>query len=263
MDGNELRRAIDRAELSLVYQPIFALNTGKIIEVEALLRWEHPERGMILPTDFIPLAEETGLIFPLGNWALNEAGRQMKRWQTDVPKLAGVAVAVNVSCSQFARRGTMDAVVQTLKETGLEAQYLKLEITETAVMDNVVPAIAELTALRKIGVQFHLDDFGTGYSSLGYLHQMPIEALKIDRSFVSAIGSDRTNTSIVQTIIALAHSMDMRVVAEGVETEAQLAKLASLGCDCAQGYHFAKPLSPADLDTFAVTHASADPAIAA
>jgi EAL domain-containing protein (putative c-di-GMP-specific phosphodiesterase class I) len=187
----------------------------------------------------------------------------MKRWQTEVPELARVAVGVNVSCSQFARRDTRDAVVHALKETGLDAKYLKLEITETAVMDNVIPAIAELTALREIGVQFHLDDFGTGYSSLGYLHQMPIEALKIDRSFVSAIGSDRTGTSIVQAITALAHSMGMGVIAEGVENEAQLAKLTSLGCDYAQGYLFAKPLSPDDLVTFVRKHSSVGPAIAA
>jgi diguanylate cyclase (GGDEF)-like protein len=260
---SELRQAIDRGQLTLVYQPILNLGTGKMIEVEALLRWQHPDRGTIMPTDFIALAEETGLIFSIGNWVLRAACRQMKRWQTEVPELANMAVGVNVSCSQFARRDTRDVVVQALKEIGLEAKYLKLEITETAVMDPVIPAIAELTALREIGVQFHLDDFGTGYSSLGYLHKMPIEALKIDRSFVSAIGSDRTGTSIVQAIIALAHSMDMRVVAEGVENESQLAKLTSLGCDYAQGYHFAIPLCPDELVAFARKHSSTGPAIAA
>jgi EAL domain-containing protein (putative c-di-GMP-specific phosphodiesterase class I) len=218
---------------------------------------------MIPPTEFIALAEETGLIFSLGHWVLREACQQMKRWQTEVPELACTAVGVNVSCSQFARRDTREAVVHALKESGLEAKYLKLEITETAVMDKVIPAIAELTALREIGVQFHLDDFGTGYSSLGYLHQMPIEALKIDRSFVTTIGSDRTGTSIVQAIIALAHSMNMRVIAEGVENDLQLTKLTSLGCDYAQGYHFAKPLSPADLVTFARKHPTLSLEIAA
>ena len=260
---NELRQAIDRKQLSIVYQPILALDTGKMIEVEALLRWQHPEHGMIPPTEFIALAEETGLIFSLGHWVLREACQQMKRWQTEVPELACTAVGVNVSCSQFARRDTREAVVHALKESGLEAKYLKLEITETAVMDKLIPAIAELTALREIGVQFHLDDFGTGYSSLGYLHQMPIEALKIDRSFVTTIGSDRTGTSIVQAIIALAHSMNMRVIAEGVENDLQLTKLTSLGCDYAQGYHFAKPLSPADLVTFARKHPTLSLEIAA
>jgi diguanylate cyclase (GGDEF)-like protein/PAS domain S-box-containing protein len=260
---SELRQAIDREELSLVYQPILILETGKLIEVEALLRWKHAEHGMIRPMDFIPLAEESGLIFPLGQWVLKEACRQMKQWHARVPELDGVAIGVNVSCRQFARHGTIEAVKDALKETGLEAKYLKLEITETAVMDNAVTALAELTALRDIGVQFHLDDFGTGYSSLGCLHQMPIEALKIDRSFVGALGSDPTGTSIVQAIIALAHSMDMRVIAEGVENEMHLAKLTSLGCDYAQGYHFAQPLSPDELVTFVREHSNASAAAAA
>jgi EAL domain-containing protein (putative c-di-GMP-specific phosphodiesterase class I) len=260
---SELRRAIGQRELSLFYQPILALGTQKVIEVEALIRWQHPQRGIILPADFIPLAEESGLIFPLGLWVLNEACRQMTQWHADVPELNDVAVGVNVSSRQFARRGTLDAVLNALKETGLRPQYLKLEITETAVMDQVISAIAELNALRELGVQCHLDDFGTGYSSLGYLHQMPIEALKIDRSFVSGLGSDRTGTSIVQAIIALAHSLNMRVIAEGVENQTQLAKLISLGCDYAQGYLFAKPLSPDDFVTFVRTHPSAGTGIAA
>lgn len=248
---SELRHAIDRKELSVVYQPVFALDSGEIIEVEALLRWRHPERGLILPADFISLAEETGLIFQLGQWVLQEACRQLKQWQTSVAELANLTVAVNVSCRQFNRRDTLEVVRRVLDQTGLDARCLKLEITETAVMNDAAPAIAELTALRDIGVQFHLDDFGTGYSSLGHLHRMPIEALKIDRSFVSAIGSDSMGTSIVQAIIALAHSLDMRVIAEGVENQTQLAELNRLGCNYAQGYHFAKPLSPEDLVAFA------------
>jgi EAL domain-containing protein (putative c-di-GMP-specific phosphodiesterase class I) len=191
------------------------------------------------------------LIFPLGHWVLHEACRQLKQWHAQVPELAGVSVGVNVSCRQFARRDTLDAVRRVLAETCLDARYLKLELTETAVMDSVIPAMAEMNALRDIGVQFHLDDFGTGYSSLGYLHRMPIEALKIDRSFVNAMESDRMGTSIVQAIIALAHSLNMHVIAEGIENEAQLAKLTRLGCNYAQGYHFAKPFSPADLVAFA------------
>jgi diguanylate cyclase (GGDEF)-like protein/PAS domain S-box-containing protein len=260
---SELRHAIDKRQLSLVYQPIFALDTGKMIKVEALVRWQHPERGMIPPADFIALAEEAGLIFALGDWVLQEACRQMKRWQTEVPELACTVVGVNVSCSQFARRGTLDTVRRVLNETGLEARYVRLELTESAVMDNVTAAIAEMTALRDIGVQFHLDDFGTGYSSLGCLHRMPIAALKIDRSFISTMGSDRMSTSIVQAIIALAHSLDMQVIAEGVENEAQRAKLTSLGCDYAQGYHFAGPLSPDDLVTFARKHPTIGLGIAA
>jgi EAL domain-containing protein (putative c-di-GMP-specific phosphodiesterase class I) len=253
---NELRHAIDRNELQLAYQPIFSLQSNTIVELEALLRWHHPERGIIPPADFIPLAEETGLIFAIGQWVLSQACSQMKRWQTEVPELADVAVGVNVSCRQFARRGIGDAVLNTLQHSGLSAKHLKLEITETAVMDNVMPAIAELTALRELGVQCHLDDFGTGYSSLGYLHQMPLEALKIDRSFVSAIGSDRTGTSILQAIIALGRSMDMQVIAEGVETEAQLGKLTNLGCGYAQGYHFSRPLAAKDVVDFVRAYTS-------
>ena len=260
---NELRQAIDRAELSLVYQPIFHLGTGKMIEVEALLRWQHPQRGMILPEDFISIAEETGLIFPLGRWALQQACRQMKQWQTEIPEFAGLSVGVNVSCRQFARRDTLDTVRRVLNETGLEAQYLKLEITETAVIKDAASAIAELTALRDIGVQFHLDDFGTGYSSLGSLHQMPIEALKIDRSFIQDMSSDQMGASIVQAIIALANSLNMQVIAEGVESQAQLANLLRMGCNYAQGYLFAKPLAPADLVAFARKHPGESTAIAA
>jgi len=248
---SELRHAIDRGELSLVYQPIIDLVTGRMLEVEALLRWQHPQRGMIPPADFIAIAEETGLIFSLGHWVLQEACRQMKQWQTGVPELAEVAVGVNISCRQFARSDTQNAVRRVLNETGLEAKYLKLEITETAVMNDVTSVIVELTALRNMGVQFHLDDFGTGYSSLGYLNRMPIEALKIDRSFINAMASDRMGTSIVQAIIVLAHSMNMKVVAEGVENETQLAKLTSLGCNYAQGYYFSKPLSADHLVAFA------------
>lgn len=260
---NELRHAIARAELSLAYQPILNLKTGKIIEVEALLRWKHAQRGIIHPADFIPVAEETGLIFALGQWAMHEACRQLKQWQMDLPDFAGLSVGVNVSCRQFARGDMLKTVRRVLEETGLEAQYLKLEITETAVIKDLVTAIAELTALRDLGVQCHLDDFGTGYSSLGSLHQMPIAALKIDRSFIEGIGSDRTGSPIVQAIIALANSLDMRVIAEGVENQAQLANLLRLGCNYAQGYHFAKPLTPGDLVTFASNHPGRSTAIAA
>jgi EAL domain-containing protein (putative c-di-GMP-specific phosphodiesterase class I) len=240
---SELRRGIERGELRLLYQPVHSLATGKLVEVEALVRWEHPQRGMISPADFIPLAEETGLILPLGHWVLHEACRQVKLWQTEVPRLAELWVAVNVSGRQFARVEMPAEVTVALAETGLCARHLKLEITETTIMESGDPAIGELNILRDMGVQFHLDDFGTGYSSLGYLHRMPIEALKIDQSFIAAMGADRTGTSIVQAIVALAKSLDMRVVAEGVENESQVEFLRGIGCDFAQGYYFARPLT--------------------
>ncbi len=260
---NELRRGIERGELRLLYQPVQSIKTGQMVEVEALIRWEHPKRGMLLPSEFIPLAEETGLILPLGEWALHEACRQMKLWQTQMPQHRDLAVAVNVSGIQFARPEMSDQVVQALADTGLHPRHLKLEITETTIMEIGDSSLAKLNTLRDMGVQFHLDDFGTGYSSLSYLHRMSIEALKIDRSFIATLGSDPTGTSIVQGIIALAHSLDIRVIAEGVENEAQLAKLTSLGCDFAQGYFFAKPLSPDDFVEFVREHPSIGAVLAA
>jgi len=248
---NELRHALDRDQFRLVYQPIFNLKTGQIMEVEALIRWEHPQRGTISPGEFIPMAEETGIIFPLGHWVIETACRQLARWNTELPELGSLALAVNVSVRQFARRDTLDTVREVLAETGLDAKQLKLEITETAVMKDVGAAIAELTALRDIGVQFHLDDFGTGYSSLGHLHRMPIEAVKIDRSFIDGMTTGATGTSIVEAIVALAGSLDMRVIAEGIEDRHQLAKLLRMGCDYGQGFCFAHPMSAEEFAAFA------------
>jgi len=252
MMESELRRGIERGELRLLYQPVHSMATGELVEVEALVRWEHPRRGMISPAEFIPLAEETGLILPLGHWVLHEACRQAKLWQTEVPRLRELCVAVNVSGRQFARVEMPAEVAAALAKTGLCARYLKLEITETTIMESGDPAIVELNALREMGVQFHLDDFGTGYSSLGYLHRMPIEALKIDQSFIAGMGEDRTGTSIVQAIVALAKSLDMRVVAEGVENQSQVDFLRGIGCDFAQGYYFARPLTAEELAKFAI-----------
>jgi diguanylate cyclase (GGDEF)-like protein len=248
---SELRRAIERGELRLLYQPVQSLQTGQLAEVEALVRWEHPQRGSISPAEFIPLAEETGLILQLGQWVLCEACRQVRLWQTEVPQLRDLAVAVNVSGKQFARAQLPAEIASALAETGFHPRHLKLEITETAIMGTGEPALAELNAIRGMGVGFHLDDFGTGYSSLSYLRRMPIEALKIDRSFIAALGSDRTGDSIVQAIVALARALDMRVVAEGVEHKSQADFLRDLGCDFGQGYYFARPLTAEQLVRFA------------
>jgi EAL domain-containing protein (putative c-di-GMP-specific phosphodiesterase class I) len=215
------------------------------------VRWEHPQRGNISPDDFIPLAEETGLIHPLGAWVMHEACRQVKQWQTQLPGCAELIVAVNVSGRQFARPEMRTELVAALAATGLEARCLRLEITETTIMENGDPALAELNALRDMGIRFHLDDFGTGYSSLGYLHRMPIEALKIDRSFVATLGGDRMGTSIVQAIVALAHSLGMKVIAEGVENPAQADFLRNLKCDFAQGYYFGRPLTAEQFEQLA------------
>lgn len=255
----ELRRAIEREELRLLYQPVQWVRTGRLAEVEALVRWEHPQRGLISPADFIPLAEETGLILPLGLWVLRNACNQLKRWQTQIPVLRNLSVAVNVSARQFLRTEMLAEVAGALAESGLGARYLNLEITETTIMETDAPALDELNALNRMGVQFHLDDFGTGYSSLGHLHRMPIKTLKIDRSFIASGRNGRTGTSIVQAIIALARSLEMQVIAEGVETKSQFEFLRDLGCDFAQGYYFAPPLTAEKLVEFAAATAASTP----
>jgi diguanylate cyclase (GGDEF)-like protein/PAS domain S-box-containing protein len=261
---SELRHAIENSQLRLMYQPVQSLATGQLVEIEALVRWEHPKRGTIAPADFIPLAEETGLIRPMGIWALREACRQVKQWHTDVPELAELTVAVNVSGHQFGR-GVMPAeIMRLLVQSGLPAKYLKLEITETTIMDNAGPALSEMMAIQAMGVQFHLDDFGTGYSSLSHLHKMPIAALKIDRSFISGMAGNRTGTAIVQAIVLLARSLEMRVITEGVENQQQADFLKGLGCDAAQGFFFAKPLGVDEMEAFARSHlATTGPASAA
>jgi diguanylate cyclase (GGDEF)-like protein/PAS domain S-box-containing protein len=244
----ELRRALERGEFRLRYQPVVALESGRVVGVEALLRWEHPLRGELAPADFIEVAEEIGAIIPLGWWAMREACEQLVRWG-DVPADgAPLAVSVNLSASHFSRRDLATRVRETLLETGLDPRRLRIEITESVIIESsrAARAFDELTAL---GVALHIDDFGTGYSSLSYLDRFPIDAVKIDRSLVSRIGPDGAGGEIVRTVITLAHDLGMTVVAEGVETEAQLRHLRLLGCDFAQGYLLARPLTPVDAAT--------------
>ena len=236
-----LRRALERNELHLHYQPVISLRTGQISGAEALLRWKHPERGLVPPLEFIPLAEETGLIVDIGAWVLREACRQMKEWQGRLgqPELE---IGVNLSSRQFQAPGLVAQVAEVLRETGLSPRCLRLEVTESLLMDKH-PNVAEtMTELRAMGVRIDLDDFGTGYSSLSYLHQFPIDTLKIDRSFVQRIGENEDGREIVNTILALAESLDMEVVAEGVETEQQLELLRKMHCGFAQGYHLSRPI---------------------
>jgi diguanylate cyclase (GGDEF)-like protein/PAS domain S-box-containing protein len=236
-----LRRALERRELRLHYQPVVSLTTGQISGAEALVRWNHPERGLLPPMEFIPLAEETGLIVEIGAWVLREACRQMKEWQERLgqPQLE---IGVNLSSRQFQAPGLVAEVAEVLRATGLSPRCLRLEVTESLLMEKH-PAVAEtMTELRAMGVRIDLDDFGTGYSSLSYLHQFPIDTLKIDRSFVQRIGENEDGLEIVNTILSLASSLDMEVVAEGVETEQQLALLRKLRCAYAQGYHLSRPI---------------------
>jgi diguanylate cyclase (GGDEF)-like protein len=247
---NDLRRAIKRQELQLYYQPIVSLSYGTIVGFEALVRWQHPQRGFVSPAEFIPLAEETGLILPLGAWVLREACQQLRQWQlgghgADGQAQPALTVSVNLSGKQFLQPDLVEQIDQILWETGLDAACLKLEITETVLVDNTESAAQMLSQLRDRNIQLCLDDFGTGYSSLSYLHRFPINTLKIDRTFVNRIGVEGENTEIVRTCLMLAHSLGMDAVAEGVETKEQLAQLRALGCEYGQGYFFSKPLPAA------------------
>jgi diguanylate cyclase (GGDEF)-like protein/PAS domain S-box-containing protein len=241
----DLRRALDRREFTVYYQPIVTLETGVVQGFEALLRWRHPVHGFISPVEFIPVAEETGLILPVGRWALEEACRQMREWQAQFPRASGMYVSVNLSGRQFANPELCEQIREALETTGLKPASLKLEITESVVMENIEKTIEMLRQLRALGVESSIDDFGTGYSSLSYLHHFPSTTLKIDRSFISRMGGADENTEIVRTILLLARNLGMCVVAEGVETEAQLAQLQALSCDYAQGYLFSKAVNAA------------------
>ncbi|HEX8291974.1 MAG TPA: EAL domain-containing protein [Pyrinomonadaceae bacterium] len=238
----DLRRALTRQEFFLNYQPIVNLETGRVASFEALVRWRHPERGLVMPGDFVPVAEETGLIVPLGLWVLNEACRQMREWQRLGLADESVKMSVNLSGRQFSQADLIEQISSALRESGLKAGNLKLEITESMVMENFDTAIDMLTQLRVLGVGLSIDDFGTGYSSLSYLHRFPIDTLKIDRSFVTQMTDNSENAEIVRTIVTLARSLDMAVVAEGVETADQLRQLGELGCDYGQGYLFSRPV---------------------
>ena len=241
----DLRRALERQELELVYQPVVSFATGTTVAMEALLRWRHPQRGLVPPAQFIPLAEELRLVIPIGEWVLANACRQAKEWQQDA--LPGIRIAVNLSALHFQNAGLPDALAALLREVGLDPASLDLEITESAAMQNVEQTVATLTALRRLGVRISIDDFGTGQTSLGYLQRLPIDCLKIDRDFVRDIATGRPAEAIVTAIVELAHGLGLTVIAEGVETAQQLAFLRQRGCDEYQGYLTSRPLPAADI----------------
>ncbi len=239
---NELRKALERKEFVLHYQPLIQINSNKMIGVEALIRWQHPLLGIISPTRFIPLAEETGLIVPIGEWILHSACAQNKAWQDQgYPPLK---VSVNLSGRQFKEPDLVHTIADILDKTGLDPQYLELEITENISMNDVNFTIQALQELKALGLKISIDDFGTGYSSLNYLKKFPIDTLKIDQSFVRDIHTDRDDAAIVKAIMAMAFSLDLNVIAEGVETIEQLLFLTKQNCPEAQGYYFNKPLTP-------------------
>jgi EAL domain-containing protein (putative c-di-GMP-specific phosphodiesterase class I) len=248
---NDLRRAVERGELVLHYQPQLDLATGEVTAVEALLRWCHPLRGLVPPNAFIPLAEETGLVLGIGDWVLREACRQLAQWQQE--GIGALRMAVNISARQLQRPGLDAAVRAALAETGVSPHCLELEITESSVMLDPAHARSVLQSLRELGVQLSIDDFGTGYSSLAYLKRLPLDRLKIDRSFIHGIPADGDDAAIVETIIVMTHKLGLRVIAEGVETLEQRLQLIRQGCDEMQGFLLAEPVPAAQLPPLLAT----------
>jgi EAL domain-containing protein (putative c-di-GMP-specific phosphodiesterase class I) len=241
--GNELRQALLRGELFLQYQPEIELRSGRITGVEALIRWNHPTRGLIVPDVIIPLAEQIGLIPTIGEWVLQEACLQACEWHRQHPEKPYLTVSVNLSVRQFRDINIVERVARALRETRLPPETLRLEITETALIEHMEPAVRMLHRLGTLGVQLALDDFGTGYSSLNYLRQFAVNSLKIDRSFVQDVGSSERTGLIVSSLVSLAHALGMHVTAEGIETASQLARLIEIGCDYGQGFYLCRPLT--------------------
>ncbi|MHC4209700.1 MAG: putative bifunctional diguanylate cyclase/phosphodiesterase [Planctomycetota bacterium] len=246
----ELRRAADQDEFTLNYQPIVSLATAQVRGFEALIRWNHPERGVISPAQFIGLAEELGLILPIGDWVLREACLQLRRWQQERQGLSPLSMTVNLSKKQLTHPDLVASVDALIKEVGVKPSSIVLEITESTIMDNFDAITPVLSELHEVGVLLAMDDFGTGHSSLGFLNLVPMDILKIDRSFINRTGNARQHSAIIQSILQLAHAMEMEVVAEGVETEEQLILLQDLECNYCQGFLFSKPLAPEQAQQF-------------
>jgi len=245
----ELRRGLEHQELTLHYQPMVALSSGEVTGLEALLRWQHPERGLLDPQDFVSIAEDSGLIEPVGRWVQETACRQALEWHEQRPDQRPLDIAVNLSARQVAHRDLAATIAEVLARTGLDPARLRLEITESALVEESANAVATLEALSELGISLVLDDFGTGYSSLAYLNRFPFDALKIDRSFVDALGVEQERTAIVEAIVGMARALSLDVIAEGVENEAQLSELRRLGCDYAQGHLFSRALPAEKIST--------------
>ncbi len=239
----DMRHGIEREEFLIYYQPISCLETGKLAGFEALARWKHPTRGIVSPGEFIPVAEETGTIIPLGTWILQKACQQMQLWHEKYPHKSSLQISVNLSGKQLREASLLEKIDSILQETGLSAKHLKLEITESSLIENMEVATQTLLEIKSRDIKLSMDDFGTGYSSLSYLHRFPVDILKIDRSFVQDIQINKGNYAIVKAIVTLAHVLDMEVIAEGIEDTYQLDQLKLLNCEYGQGYYFAKPLN--------------------
>jgi EAL domain-containing protein (putative c-di-GMP-specific phosphodiesterase class I) len=245
----ELRQAIERGELRLHYQPVIALGTGEIAAVEALVRWQHPERGLVGPGEFVPVAEESGLIVPLGKWVLREAVRLCAHWRAlRAEPPPPLVVSVNLSPRQLAEPDFVSTVAGVLAEMNVDPRQLALEITESLLIEDPLASAETLSALRELGVKLVLDDFGTGYSSLGYVKHFPLDFLKLDRSLVAELGEGERDAAIVGAVVEMSRALEARVVAEGIETESQLEQAIALGCDFGQGFYFARPLPAERID---------------
>jgi EAL domain-containing protein (putative c-di-GMP-specific phosphodiesterase class I) len=249
---SELRRALDVGELRLLYQPIVDFRTGRIAAMEALVRWAHPARGLVAPDAFIPLAEESGLVVPLGRWVLREACRQAAGWVTRSSD-PGPAVSVNHSPRQFLAPAHLEDVAEALRETRLSPSRLELEVTEATAMENALESIETMRALRALGVRLAVDDFGVGYAGLGYLRQCPVDGVKVDRSFVAGYDHDKLDRATVRSVLAFAEAVGLEVTAEGIETEEQWAQMRQLGCHRGQGFWFAPPLPAEELPELLAT----------
>jgi diguanylate cyclase (GGDEF)-like protein len=254
----ELRRAIEYEEFTVYYQPVVQLDTGKIVEVEALIRWQHPQRGLLLPLEFIPLAEETGLIIPIGQWVFQTACRQLQEWHLQYPSDPPLIMGINLSSKQFQQPQIAEKIALTLQEHNLESCCIKIEITESLLLKSTEANIEIMQSLKDLGAYLAIDDFGTGFSSLNYLKQFPIDTLKIDRAFTNGLGEDVQDTAIVHAIIAFAKALNLSITAEGIETAEQLALLQALKCDRGQGFYFSKPLTSKSISHLLASTVSAE-----
>jgi len=248
----ELRRAVEEEEFLVHYQPLVALETGEVRGLEALVRWRHPVYGLVPPDEFVPLAEQTGLIVPIGRWVLQESCRRMRLWQDEHPSDPALTLSVNVSARQFRQPNLAEEVLQALEKNALDPHHLQLEITEGVMVHHESAAV--LQELEGLGVRVAMDDFGTGYSNLSYVKRLPVTALKIDRSYVSGLGRNAEDTAIVHATVAFAKALDLSLTAEGIENAEQLSRLIEAGCEHGQGYHFAKPLPDAQVSAFLAAH---------